>query len=83
MQRFQGNSRPTDRRDFWNWTGNLLAVYGTAVLVLVSLMMRFPALTEWVSEALQAEAAVMSPAPETTPTQFAQPGGQMRTVRAY
>jgi hypothetical protein len=83
MPRFQINSRPTDRRDFWNWSGNLLAVYGAAVLVLASLMMRFPALTEWVSEALQAEAYVMSPAPQDTPTQLAQPSDQMRTVRAY
>jgi hypothetical protein len=83
MQRFQEKSRPTDRHDFWNWTGNLLAVYGAAVLVLVNLMIRLPAVSAWVSEGLQAEATVMSPSLETSPTQVAQPGDQVRTVRAY
>ena len=83
MQRFQEDSRPSDRHDFWGWAGNLLAVYGAVVLVLVNLMIRFPAVSEWVSEALQAEATVMSPSLETPPPQFARPGDQVRTVRAY
>jgi hypothetical protein len=83
MPRFQQNSRPSDRHGFWNWTAGLLALYGAAVLVLVGLMMRYPAVTDWVSQAAQAEFAVMSPSPETAPAQLAQPGNQIRTVRAY
>ena len=45
MPRFQQNSRPSDRHGFWNWTAGLLAVYGAAVLVLVGLMMRYPAVS--------------------------------------
>ena len=80
MPRSQRNSRPSDRQGFWNWTAGLLAVYGAAVLVLVGLMMRYPAVSDWVSQAAQAEFAVVSPSPESAP---AQPGNQIRTVRAY
>jgi len=83
MPRFQRNSRPSDRQGFWNWTAGLLAVYGAAVLVLVGLMIDRKAVTDWVSQAAQAEFAVMSPSPETAPAQLAQPGNQIRTVRAY
>jgi hypothetical protein len=83
MQRFQQNSRPSDRHDVWNWTVGLLALYGAVVLVLVGLMIRHPVVSNWVSEAAQAEFAITSPSPETAPTQLAQPGDQIRTVRAY
>ena len=83
MPRSQRNLRPSDRQGLWNWTAGLLAVYGAAVLVLVGLMMRYPAVSDWVSQAAQAEFAVMSPSPETAPAQLAQPGNQIRTVRAY
>jgi len=53
------------------------------VLVLVGLMMRFPAVSDWVSESAQAEFAVMGPSPEIAPTQLAQPNNEVRTVRAY
>jgi len=83
MPRSQRNSRPSDRHGFWNWTAGLLAVYGAAVLVLVGLMTRYPAVTDWVSQAAQAEFAVVSPSPESAPAQLAEPGNQIRTVRAY
>jgi hypothetical protein len=82
MRRFQQNSRPSDRHGFWNWPG-LLALYVAVVLVLMGLMMRFPAVSDWVSEAAQAEFAVVSPSPEIAPTQLAQPNNEVRTVRAY
>jgi hypothetical protein len=83
MQRFQKNSRRSDRHDFWNWTSGLLALYGAAVLVLVGLMIRYPAISERVSEAVQAESGVVTPSPEIAPTQLALPNNEVRTVRAY
>ena len=84
MRRFQQNSRPSDRHGVWNWPAGLLALcYGAVVLVLVALMMRFPAVSDWVSESAQAEFAVMGPSPEIAPTQLAQPNNEVRTVRAY
>jgi hypothetical protein len=83
MPRFQENSRRSDRHNFWNWTSGLLALYGAAVLVLVGLMIRYPAISERVSEAVQAESSVVTASPETAPTQLAQPNNEVRTVRAY
>ena len=83
MQRSQQNSRPFDRHGFWNWTAGLLALYGAIVLVLVGFMIRYPAVSNWVSEAAQAEFTVTSPSPEVAPTQLAQPNNEVRTVRAY
>jgi hypothetical protein len=83
MQRFQENSRRSDRHNFWNWTSGLLALYGAAVLVLIGLMIRYPAISEQVSEAVQAESGVVTASPESAPTQLAQPNNEVRTVRAY
>jgi hypothetical protein len=83
MRRFQEHESPTDRRGFWNWTAGLFAAYGIAVLVLVGLMVRYPAVSGWVSDAAQAESGVMILWPDTAPTQLAQPDSQIRTVRAY
>jgi hypothetical protein len=83
MHGFQQNSRRSDRYDFWNWAVGLLALYGAVALVLVGLMMRYPAISDWVSEAAQAEFAVTTPSPEIAPTQLAQPNDEVRTVRAY
>jgi hypothetical protein len=83
MQRFQKNSRRSDRHSFWNRTSGLLALYGAAVLVLVGLMTRYPAISERVAEAVQAESGVITPSPEIAPTQLAQPNNELRTVRAY
>jgi hypothetical protein len=83
MHGFQQNSRPPDRYDFWNRAVGLLALYGAIALVLVGFMMRYPAISNWVSEAAQAEFAVTTPSPEIAPTQLAQPNNEVRTVRAY
>ena len=81
MQRSPNDLGPSDRRFLWNWTAAILAVHGVIVLVLVGLILSYPAASTWISQAVQAE-FVGNPPPVTWPTQIARPGTQMRTVRA-
>ena len=80
MQRSPNDLNPSDRRFVRNWTAGILAVHGIIVLVLIGLVLSHPAASEWISQAVQAE-FVGNPPPVIVPTQIAQPGGQMRTVR--
>ena len=80
MQRSPTDLNPSDRRFSRNWTAGILAVHGIIVLVLIGLALSHPAASEWISQALQAE-FVGNPAPVIVPTQMAQPGGQVRSVR--
>jgi len=80
MQRSLNDLSPSDRRFLWSWTAGILVVHGIILLVLVGLVMRYPAASQWISQAVQAE-FVGDPPPVTVPTQLAKPG-QMRTVRA-
>jgi len=80
MQRSPNDLNPSDRRFVRNWTAGILAVHGIIVLVLIGLVLSHPAASEWISQAVQAE-FVGNPPPVIVPTQMAQPGGQMRTVR--
>ena len=81
MQRSPDDSSPSDRRFLWNWTAAILAVHGVIVLVLVGLILSYPAASEWIAQAVQAEFVGNQP-PVAGPTQIARPGTQMRTVRA-
>jgi hypothetical protein len=81
MQRSLNDLSRSDRRFLWSWKAGILAVHGVILLVLVSVLMRYPVASEWISQAVQAE-FVGSPPPVIMPTQIAQPGGQVRTVRA-
>jgi hypothetical protein len=81
MQRSQNDLSPSDRRFLWNWTAGILAVHGVILLVLVSLIMGYPAASAWISQAVQAE-FVGNPPPVTVPTQIARPGTRIRTVTA-
>jgi hypothetical protein len=81
MQRSPNDLGPSDRRFLWNWTAAILAVHGVIVLVLVGLILSYPAAPEWIAQAVQAE-FVGNPPPVVVPTQIARPGTQMRTVRA-
>jgi hypothetical protein len=80
MQRSPNDLNPSDRRVLRNWTAGILAVHGIIVLVLIGLVLSHPVASEWISQAVQAE-FVGNPPPVIVPTQMAQPGGQMRTVR--
>jgi len=72
---------PSDHRFLWNWTAGILAVHGVIVLVLVGLILSYPAASRWISQAVRAE-FVGNPPPLTGPTQIARPDTQMQTVRA-
>ena len=81
MQRSTNELSKSDRRFLWSWTAGILAIHGVILLVLVSLVMRYPAASEWISQAVQAE-FVGNPPPPIVPTQIAQPGGRARTAMA-
>jgi uncharacterized iron-regulated membrane protein len=81
MQRSPNDLGTSDRRFVWNWTAGILAVHGVIVLVLVGLILSYPAASTWIAQAVQAE-FVGNPPPVTEPTQIARPGTQMQTVRA-
>ena len=64
-----------------NWIRIILAAHGVILLVIVALVVNYPAVSEWISAAAQAEFVT----PDITsvgPTQVAQPAEQMRIVRS-
>jgi hypothetical protein len=77
MQRAANDLSPSDRRFLRSWTAGILLVHGVVLLVLVGLATRYPA----ISQAVQGEFVGDLP-PVIAPTQVAEPGGQIRTVRA-
>jgi hypothetical protein len=81
MQRSSNDLGPSDHRFSWNWTAGILAVPGVIVLVLVGLTLSYPAASEWIAQAVQAEFVGNQP-PVAGPTQIARPDTQMETVRA-
>jgi hypothetical protein len=52
------------------------------VIALIGLAITQPAASNWISEAVQAEFAGTSFAPDLAPTQLAPPARETRTVRA-
>ena len=78
MQQYQDKNDP---RETENSPRLILAILGAVLLVIVVLVTNYPAVSEWISVAAQAEfvnpdiAAVGS-------TQTAQPAEQMRIVRS-
>ena len=83
MQKFIGNPAPSDCRASRNWTAGVLALFGIVVLALVGVVMNNPTTATWVSDAAQAEFVGTDMAPDTAPTQLAQPAKEIRTVKAY
>jgi hypothetical protein len=80
MPRSPNDLKPSDSRFSWLWTAGILAAHGVILLVLVGLVIRSPAASEWIAQAVQAE-FVGNPPPVIVPTQIAQPSGRVRTVR--
>jgi hypothetical protein len=77
MQQYQDKD---DARGTDNWTRIILAAHGVILLVIVALVANYPAVSEWVSAAAQAE-FVNPDITSVGPTQLAQPAEQMRIVR--
>jgi hypothetical protein len=78
MQQYQDKSDP---RETDTWIRLTLAVHGVILLVIVALVVNYPAVSEWVSAAAQAE-FVNPDITSVGPTQIAQPAEQMRIVRS-
>ena len=79
MQQYQDMS--DDTRETANSSRLVCAVLGGVLLVIVAIVTNYPAVSEWISAAAQAEFVV----PDTSlsgPTQIAQPAGQMHIVRS-
>jgi hypothetical protein len=79
MRQYQDKS--DDARETNSWTRIILAAHGVILLVIVALMANYPAVSEWVSAAAQAE-FVNPDVTSVGPTQIAQPAEQMRIVRS-
>ncbi len=79
MQQYQDKSGHEHETD--NWIRVILAAHGVILLVIVALVVNFPAVSEWVSAAAQAEFANPDTAP-AGPAQIAQPAKQTRIVRS-
>jgi hypothetical protein len=64
----------------WKWTAGI-AAFGVVMFALVALTWNSPTMTNWVSDAAQAE-FVGTMAPDPAPVQTAQPAKEFHTVRA-
>jgi hypothetical protein len=63
------------------WSAGIAAAFGVVMFALVALTWNSPTMTNWVSDAAQAEFAG-SMMPEQGPVQTAQPAKRFQTVRA-
>jgi hypothetical protein len=77
MQQYQDKN---DARETDNWIRIILAAHGVILLVIVALVVNYPAVSEWVSAAAQAE-FVNPDLTSVGPMQLAQPAEQMWIVR--
>ena len=78
MQQYQDKNDP---RETANSPRLIFAVLGGILLVIVVLVTNYPAVSEWISVAAQAEFVTPDMTP-SGPTQIAQPVEQMRIVRS-
>lgn len=70
-----------DSRETDIWIPVVLAALALVLLTIVALVTNYPAVSEWVSAAAQAEFVNSDVAP-AGPTQLAQPSDQMQIVRS-
>lgn len=78
-----GKSGEVIRNIHRDWGIGVFALPVLLVVVLVGLAIARPDVSNWISEATQAEFASSGQLPEVTPTQVARPSMEPRTVRAY
>jgi hypothetical protein len=71
----------TIRAAYGRWGVGILALPVLVVVALIGLAMTNPNMSNWISDAVQAE-FVGSNGPEIAPTQLAKPSSAIRTVRA-
>ena len=78
MLRPQGHY-PSRRRNLWDSTEGVLAIFCAILVVLIGLAIGCPPASEWISAAVEAEYNMGTELP--APTQIARPV-EIRTVRA-
>jgi hypothetical protein len=67
-----------------NWDMKLIALPILGVVALIALAVSHPGASKWISDAAQAEFVGTDFVPDLAPpTQLAQPGNQIRAVKAY
>jgi hypothetical protein len=67
-----------------NWNMKLIALPILGVVALIAFAISHPEASKWISDAAQAEFVGTDLVPDLVPpTQLAQPGNQIRTVKAY
>ena len=67
-----------------NWNMKLIALPILGAVALIGFVISHPGAPKWISDAAQAEFVGTDFVPDLAPpTQLAQPGNQIRTVRAY
>jgi hypothetical protein len=79
------DNQPRDgRRAYRNWNMKLIALPILGVVALIAFAISHPGASKWISDAAQAEFVGTDFVPDLAPpTQLAQPGNQIRTVKAY
>jgi hypothetical protein len=61
-----------------SWSVEFFAISAAVVVVLFAVAMTYPAASNWISDAAQAEFAGVDQAPEMAPIQLARPAGEIR-----
>jgi hypothetical protein len=79
------DNQPRDsRRAHRNWNMKLIALPILGVVALIAFAISHPGASKWISDAAQAEFVGTDFVPDLAPpTRLAQPGNQIRTVKAY
>lgn len=75
------NPRPTEPLVNWKWTIGILSAHGLALFALVWLAMINPKISDWLSEAAEAELAMAVPPSAAPATQIAQPAAAIRSAQ--
>ena len=69
MQRAFDRLDRQENRTQWKWTAGIVAAFGVIMFALVALTWT-PAVTDWVSDAAQAEFAASTMTPDAAPVQI-------------
>jgi hypothetical protein len=72
----------TYRRTYRRVITGALVIYGTSLLVVLSLLFGNPKIATWISDAAQAEFVAASAPPAPEPLRLAQPARPIQTVKA-
>lgn len=75
-------SSETDNRVYRSWSIGIYALPALLALALIGFLMNQPGASNWVSDAAQAEFVGATFVPDAAPTQLAQPGNRIQTVKA-